>query len=181
MLNYYISHPIKVFSCIHQVLDFPLICHTPSKFLSYPARLRHLRHLKLLKDSEFAALQCPFYNIGASTCPMAAFSVFYESHEPPPSGDARGIVLLHRDGYQNGQKSGYMLHYCCVDWCPGSCRGNTEQVVGRWLRPVASSEALLVMLHQAMHSVSHRCTAMAIGIVRNGVACVHRRRPFWLL
>jgi len=30
---------------------------------------------------------------------MAAFSGFYESHKPPPSGDARGIVLLHRHGH----------------------------------------------------------------------------------
>jgi len=39
---------------------------------------------------------------------MAACSGFYESHEPPPLGDARGIVPPHRDGYQNGQQSGYM-------------------------------------------------------------------------
>jgi len=39
---------------------------------------------------------------------MVAFSGFYESHEPPPSGDARGIVPPHCDGYQNGQQSGYM-------------------------------------------------------------------------
>ena len=37
---------------------------------------------------------------------MAAFSGFYESHEPPPSGDARGILPLHRDGHQNGHKEG---------------------------------------------------------------------------
>jgi len=30
---------------------------------------------------------------------MVVFSGFYESHEPPPSGDARGIVLPHRNGY----------------------------------------------------------------------------------
>ena len=33
---------------------------------------------------------------------MAAFSGFYESHKPPPSGDARGIIPPHRDGRQNG-------------------------------------------------------------------------------
>jgi hypothetical protein len=27
---------------------------------------------------------------------MVAFSGFYESHEPPPSGNVRGIVRLHR-------------------------------------------------------------------------------------
>ncbi len=37
---------------------------------------------------------------------MVAFSGFYESHEPPPSGDARGIAPLHRDGHQNDQQRG---------------------------------------------------------------------------
>jgi hypothetical protein len=31
---------------------------------------------------------------------MAAFIGFYESHEPPPLGDARGIVPAHRHGHQ---------------------------------------------------------------------------------
>ena len=37
---------------------------------------------------------------------MVAFSGFYESHEPSPSGDARGIVPPHRGGHQNGQQVG---------------------------------------------------------------------------
>jgi len=37
---------------------------------------------------------------------MVAFSGFYESHEPPPSGDARSIVPPHFDGHQNGQQMG---------------------------------------------------------------------------
>jgi hypothetical protein len=40
---------------------------------------------------------------------MVAFSGFYESHEPPPSGDARGIAPPHHDGHRNGQESGYMF------------------------------------------------------------------------
>jgi len=56
-------------------------------------------------------LVCPFYNIGVSARPMVAFSGFNESHEPPPSGDARGIVPPHRNGHQNGQQSEYMLHH----------------------------------------------------------------------
>ena len=43
---------------------------------------------------------------------MVAFSGFYESHIPPPSGDASGIVLPHRDGYRNGQQSGYITSLC---------------------------------------------------------------------
>jgi hypothetical protein len=44
---------------------------------------------------------------------MVAFSDFYESHGPPPSGDARGIVPAHRHrhGHRNGQQSGHILQY----------------------------------------------------------------------
>jgi hypothetical protein len=54
---------------------------------------------------------------------MAAFSGFYGSHEPPPPGDARGIVQPHRDGHQNGQQCGYILHCCFVDCRPGGRQG----------------------------------------------------------
>ena len=104
---------------------------------------------------------------------MAAFSGFYESHEPPPSGDARGIVPAHRDGHRNGQKSGYILHNRCVDCRPGGRRGNTERVLAQWRRSVASDEAL-VMLHRAMRSVSHWRTAMAIEMARGGGTFVCR-------
>jgi hypothetical protein len=45
---------------------------------------------------------------------------------------------------------------------------------------VASSEAL-VMLHQEMRSVWHRCTALAIELARDSGAFVRRRRLFRLL
>jgi hypothetical protein len=76
-------------------------------------------------------------------------------------------------------KSGYILHYCCVDCRPGSHRGDTEQVVTRWRRSVSGKA--LVMLHRAMRSVSHRRTAMAIEMARDGGTFVHRRRLFRLL
>ena len=65
--------------------------------------------------SETTGLGVSVGNIGASARPMVVFSGFYESHEPPPSGDARGIVLAHCNGHQHGQQSGYMFHYRCVD------------------------------------------------------------------
>jgi len=111
---------------------------------------------------------------------MVAFSGFYESHEPASSGNARSIVSLHRDGHWNGQQSGYMFHYLCVDCYTGGRRGDTEQIVAQWWRPVVSGEAL-VMLHRAMHSVSQRRAAMAIEIARDGGAFIRRRRLFWLL
>ena len=118
--------------------------------------------------------------VGVSARPMAAFSGFYESHEPPLSGDARGIGPLHHDGHRNGQQSGYMLHFCCVDCRPCGRRGNTERVVARWRHPVASGEAP-VMLHRAMRSVSHQRTAMAIGMARDGGTFVCRCHLFQLL
>ena len=118
--------------------------------------------------------------IGASACPMAAFSGFYESYEPPPSGDGRGIVLAHRDGHHNGRQTGHILHLRFVCCCPGGRRGDTEPVVARWRRPMASGEAL-VMLHRAMRSVLHRRTTMAIEMARDGGAFVCRCRLFQLL
>jgi hypothetical protein len=55
-------------------------------------------------------LACPFCNIGSSARPMVAFSGFNESREPPPSGDARGIVRPHHNGHRNGHQSEYILH-----------------------------------------------------------------------
>ena len=108
---------------------------------------------------------------------MVAFSGFYESHKPPPSGDARGIVPAHRDGHQNSQQSGYILHNHCDDCHPGSRRGDTERVVARWRRPVASGEAL-VMLHWGMRFILHRRTAMAIEIAHGGGTFICRRHLF---
>ena len=119
-------------------------------------------------------------NIRASACPMVAFSGFYESHEPSPLGDACSKVPPHRDGHWNGQQSGYILHNRWFDCRPGGCLSNTEQVVAQWQSPVASGEAL-VMLHRVMRSESHRRTAMAIEIARDGGAFDRRRCLFWLL
>ena len=90
-------------------------------------------------------------------------------------GDAHSIVRSHRDGHQNGQQSGYILHYCCVDCSPGGRRGDTERVVTQWWRSVASGEAL-VMLHREMSSVLHQRTAMAIEMAHDGGTFVRRHR-----
>ena len=39
---------------------------------------------------------------------MAAFSGFYESPGPPPSGNVRGITPFHRHDYPNGQQRRYI-------------------------------------------------------------------------
>jgi hypothetical protein len=111
---------------------------------------------------------------------MVAVNGFYESHEPPPSGDARGFVLPHRHGHRNGQQRGGHVAHLCVDCVPGGRRGNTEQVVARWQSLAAFMKAL-DLLHRAMHSVLHRRTATAIEIARGGGAFIRRRRLFRLL
>jgi hypothetical protein len=55
---------------------------------------------------------------------MAAFSGFYESHKPPPSGNTRSIELPR----------------------PGGHRGDdTERVITQWWCLVASGEALVML------------------------------------
>ncbi len=107
---------------------------------------------------------------------MVVFSGFYESHEPPPSGDTRGIAPPHRDVHRNGQQSGYMFIMIVAMAAAGAIRSE----VARWRHSVASGEAL-DMLHQVMRSVSHQHTAMAIEMARNGGTFVRRRRLFRLL
>jgi len=111
---------------------------------------------------------------------MVAFSGFYESHEPPPSGDVRGIAPAHCHGHCNGQQNGFILHRRTVCCRPGGRRGNTERVVAQWRRLVASNKAL-DLLHRAMCAVSHHCTAMAVEIAIDGGAFVRRRHLFQLL
>jgi hypothetical protein len=60
---------------------------------------------------------------------------------------------------------------CFICCCPGGRWGNTEQVVARWRRPVASRVAL-DMLHWVMCFVLHRHTAMAIKTTNNGGTCL---------
>jgi hypothetical protein len=110
---------------------------------------------------------------------MAVFSGLYESPGPPPLGDVRGIVPPHRDDHRNGHQGGYMIHRCFVCCRPGGCQGDTERVVPRWRRPVASGVAL-DMLHQAMPHISLQRLTMAINMVHRGGAFVRHRRLFRL-
>jgi hypothetical protein len=132
-----------------------------------------------MKSKKQLALVCPFDNIRASARPMVAFSGFYESHKPPPSGDACGIVPLHRDGHQNGHQSGYMLHRCIVCCRPGGRRGDTDHLVTRWRCPVAFGAAL-DMLHWEMLQLLLQCLHIAIEMSSNRAAFVCHRRLFCL-
>ncbi len=110
---------------------------------------------------------------------MAVFSGFHESLGPPPSGDARTIVLPHRDDHQNGHQSGYIIHRCFVCCRPGGRQGDTERVVAKWQCPMASGVAL-DMLHWEMLQVLLQRLTMAIEMARNGGAFICRRRLFHL-
>jgi hypothetical protein len=98
---------------------------------------------------------------------MAAFTGFYESHGPTPSGDVCGIVQAHHDGHRNGQQSGGILHHSFVCCRYGGRRGDMERVVAQWRHLVAFLKAL-DLLHKAMLVVLHRRTAMAIQMASNG-------------
>jgi hypothetical protein len=65
---------------------------------------------------------------------------------------------------------GVFVDCCLVACCPGGRLGNTERVVARSRRPVASGVAL-DMLHWAMRFISHLRTAMAIEMANNGGTC----------
>ena len=75
--------------------------------------------------------------MGVSACLIWAFSGFYESHEPPPLGDALSIVLTHCDGHQNGQQSGYILHRRVVVV--------TLVLVSQWQHSEVSRQALYML------------------------------------
>ena len=63
-----------------------------------------------------------------------------------------------------------VVHPCCFAWFSGG----TEQVVAQW-RCLEASGVAQDMLHRAMHSVLHRCTAMASEIASGGgTSVIHR-------
>ena len=108
---------------------------------------------------------------------MAVFSGLYESPGPPPSGDAHGIVPPRCDDHRNGHQSGYMIHRCFVCCRPGGRQGDTERVVARWRRPMASGVAL-DMLHRAMPHVLFQRLRIAIEMACNGGTFACRRSFF---
>ena len=115
--------------------------------------------------------------MGVSACLIWAFSGFYESHEPPLSGDACARVSPHRDGHRNGQQRWYIVHHRFVDCRHGSRRGDTDQVVARWQRPVASDVAMDI-LHWLMPRASLQRLRMTIEMACDGGTFVRRRRHF---
>jgi hypothetical protein len=105
-------------------------------------------------------------NIGASACPMAAFSGFKESHEPPPSGNVCGIVPAHHHSHQNGQqRGGYFASSFCLL--------SPERVVARWRHLVAFIKALDFQPSVNVHGIAP--------LHRHGYRKGQRRRYICLL
>ena len=102
---------------------------------------------------------------------MAAFSVLHRA--------MCAILLPHRDGHQNGQHSGHILHIRFVCCRPGGRRGDTEQVVAQWQHLVAFVKAM-VMLHRAMPHGLLQCLCTAIEMACNGGAFIRPRQLFCL-
>jgi hypothetical protein len=103
-----------------------------------------------------------------------------------PVASSEVLDLLHRVmrvvtyrriamAIKTASKVDEFVHRCLFACCPGSCWGDTEQVVARWRRPVASKLAL-DMPHWAMPSILPRHTAMAIEMANNRGAFVCRRQ-----
>jgi hypothetical protein len=70
---------------------------------------------------------------------------------------------------------GVFVDCCLFSCCPGSCWGNTEQVVAQWRLPGASSVAL-DLLHRAMPRSLLQCIRMAIKMACDGGTFVRHRR-----
>ena len=77
------------------------------------------------------------------------------------------FVWCRSGGCPDNTEQLFHHRYFACDPDPSSRRSDTERVVTRWRRPVTSG-VVLDMLHQAMLSVSHCCTAMAIKMASDG-------------
>ncbi len=89
-----------------------------------------------------------------------------------PVASSETLEILHRAmravsyrcitmAIETASKVGVLFDCCFVDCCPDRRWGDTEQVVARFQRPVASGVAV-DMRHQAMLSVSLQRTPVAV-------------------
>ncbi len=106
---------------------------------------------------------------------MVVFSGILESPKPSPSGN---VCITYQRIAMAINLATFLESFvdCCLfACCPGGRWGNTEQVVARCWRPVASRVAL-DMLHQAMPSVLLRRIRKAFEMGRDGGAFVRHHR-----
>ncbi len=138
-----------------------------SSFHLIRSKLRHPQQHPDKKQGKIAVLAWPIAPIGA---------ILTQWRRPVASSEALDLlhwamcVVTYRCiamAIKTASKVRVFLHHCFICCCPDSCWGDTEQVVAKWRRPVASGIAL-DMLHWGMCFVLHRRTAMAIKMTCNG-------------
>jgi hypothetical protein len=105
--------------------------------------------------------------IARNTCPVASTSVFHCSPGPPLLGNVCGIVPAHHHSHQNGQQVWCFFCRFFLACNPVVRWDDTEQILTRWWRPVASIETL-DPLHWAMYRALHRRIIAAVKTSRNG-------------
>jgi hypothetical protein len=100
--------------------------------------------------------------IGASARPMGVFSGFYESHEPPPSGDASGIVPVHRRGQRPAKWAHFISLFCLLfPWQPLGRYGASIHLMA------ASSGFRSSPGHAELDDALLQCICVAIKVARN--------------
>ncbi len=101
--------------------------------------------------------------IGVSAHPMAAFSGFYESHEPPPLGYERSIVSAHRHGHRTASKvdTFYIVVLLLSPWRPSGRYGASS-------RPMAASSGFRRSPGHAESGDALRIASMRLHGHRNG-------------
>ncbi len=105
--------------------------------------------------------------IARNTRPVASTGSFCHSPGPPLLGNACSIALGHRHGHWNGQQVWCSFRCFFLACDPVVCQDDTEKVLARWWRPVASNEAL-DPLHWEMYAALHRCIIAAVEMSRIG-------------
>jgi hypothetical protein len=148
--------------------SFPFDCYVIPLLLlgaltSPRARFQRVNDEKTRKNRRFF-VRLP--TIAHNTRPVVSTSGFRRSPGPPLSGNGRGIVPAHHHGHQNGQQVWCLFRRFFLACNPVVRRDDTEQILTRWWRPVASSEAL-DPLHQAMYAALHRRIITAVNTSRN--------------
>ncbi len=168
--------PNKLYTYLSQALLFCLICHTPIKNRGLsidPWPFPTVLTMKTSKKKRHSHVQFILSDIILTRwwCPVASSKALDLVH--------RGMhaVLYRRTAAAINMATFLVVFFdCCLfACCPGSCWGDTAQVVAQWRCPVASGVAL-DMLHWAMHFILHRRTAMAIKMANVGGTCWYHHR-----
>ncbi len=159
----YILTLVKPFSFVWYVI--PLL-----KTGAFASTSYLFQHVDDEKHRKIPAYPCPIYAIGSNTHPMG--SQVASSEALDLLHWAICAVLYRRTAatIKMASKAGPFFCRCFVCCCPGRRWGNTEQVVARWQRPVASGVALDMPHWEPSVLLRRICKAFKTG---------HDRSAFW--